>query len=167
MQIQVEHAGHAAGSEERSVHRRSLRLITTARPASAEPFEAIILDLSEEGFLTRAPGCLAVGDAVEVCLPDAGLVAAKVVWASGPYYGCAFLNPISRAVVSASLLRSAPRTEPGSTIAFAPKVIPFPKIHAYDEPVSQTLGLGTRLAVIVGASAALWTGIVLVIARIF
>lgn len=167
MQSQVEHAGYAAGSDERSVHRRSLRLITTARPSSAEPFEAIILDLSEEGFLTRAPGCLAVGDAVEVCLPDAGLVAAKVVWASGPYYGCEFVSPVSRAVVSASLLRSAPRAEPAPVAFDGPKIIPFPKVQAYEEPVAQTLGLGTRVAVIVGTSAALWTAIVFGISRLF
>lgn len=91
--------------EQRRTPRRTLRL-EIGRSATAT-----VRNLSETGLLIESPDALEVGDRVSLDLPVAGLAEARVIWARGAYYGCEFARPVSRAVVSAALLR-APIEEP-------------------------------------------------------
>ena len=49
---------------------------------------------------------LAVGEPLEVDIPEAGASQAVVVWGNGRLFGCEFQTPIPPAAVSAALLRS-------------------------------------------------------------
>ena len=91
--------------EQRRTQRRTLRLDVAGGAA------ATVRNLSEFGLLIESPSELEVGDRVSLELPVAGLAEARVIWARAPFYGCEFARPVSRAVVSAALLR-APIEEP-------------------------------------------------------
>lgn len=91
--------------EQRRTPRRTLRLNVEGGAT------ATVRNLSETGLLIESPDALEVGDRVSLDLPVAGLAEARVIWARGSFYGCEFARPVSRAVVSAALLR-APIDEP-------------------------------------------------------
>ena len=91
--------------EQRRTPRRTLRLDVEGGAT------ATVRNLSETGLLIESPDALEVGDRVSLDLPVAGPAEARVIWARAPFYGCEFARPVSRAVVSAALLR-APIEEP-------------------------------------------------------
>lgn len=108
--------------ERRSSERRKLFLETHGVSASARPAQVVIHDLSAEGFLMESSAAIAVGDHLEVSIPEAGSVEATAVWKSGRYCGCKFAEPISGAAVSAAELRShpsPPQTTPSETLSEA------------------------------------------------
>lgn len=91
--------------EQRRNPRRTLRLDVEGGTT------ATVRNLSETGLLIESPHALEVGDRVSLELPVSGTAEARVIWARAPFYGCEFARPVSRAVVSAALLR-APIEEP-------------------------------------------------------
>ena len=91
--------------EQRRTPRRTLRLDVEGGAT------ATVRNLSEPGLLIESPEALEVGDRVTLDLPAAGLAEARVIWTRGQFYGCEFARPVSRAAVSAALLR-APIEEP-------------------------------------------------------
>ena len=95
----------AQSDEQRRTPRRTLRLDVAGGAT------ATVRNLSETGLLIESLDMLEVGDAVSLELAVAGNAEARVIWARAPFYGCEFARPISRAVVSAALLR-APIEEP-------------------------------------------------------
>ena len=95
--------------EQRRTPRRTLRLDVDGGAT------ATVRNLSETGLLIESPDVLEVGDRVSLDLPVAGTAEARVIWARAPFYGCEFARPVSRAVVSAALLR-APIEEPPVTL---------------------------------------------------
>ena len=97
-------------TDQRRTQRRAMRLVIESARAEAAA-SATVRNLSEAGLLIEAGEGFALGDTVTVRLPMAGAVDAKVIWARAPFYGCEFAQPVSRAVVSAALLRS-PIEEP-------------------------------------------------------
>ncbi len=97
----------AEAIERRGCTRRRLRLesvLSTRRP----PSKAVVLDLSEAGLMLHAYDRLDVDETFEVVLPEAGSVEAQVVWKRETLYGCKFLSPVSRAMISAALLKARP-----------------------------------------------------------
>lgn len=88
--------------------RRRLRLDTVGKAAAKGSTHVEIHDLSTSGMLIETSVELAAGEALEIELPRTGPQTAKVIWASGRFYGCQFAEPISPAAVSAALLRSRP-----------------------------------------------------------
>ena len=102
----------AQSDEQRRTPRRTLRLDVAGGAT------ATVRNLSETGLLIESPDMLEVGDAVSLELPVAGTAEAQVIWARAPFYGCEFARPVSRAVVSAALLR-APIEEP-PVVLFGP-----------------------------------------------
>ena len=66
-----------------------------------------ILDISETGFLTEADISLEPGGLLEIDLPDEKSAQAEIAWASEDLAGCAFVGPLSRALISAARLKSA------------------------------------------------------------
>ncbi len=92
-------------SERRRSERRPMRLPSESA-GSANPVSATVRNLSETGLMIETAQDLAANDAVTVRLPMVGEVAATVIWARGPFYGCEFERPLPRAIVSAALLQS-------------------------------------------------------------
>lgn len=90
--------------DERSAARRTLRLKVPT--SSTDATCAMIHNLSETGLLLETATELQVGEALQVELPHAGPTTAVVVWVRGRYTGCEFAQPVSRAAVSAALLRA-------------------------------------------------------------
>jgi hypothetical protein len=81
----------------------------------------VIRDLSELGLLLETSADLALGERLHVELPEAGIRAAVVVWRRGNLFGCEFQVPLTKKIVSATLLR-APResTSDGDSALAAP-----------------------------------------------
>jgi transcriptional regulator with XRE-family HTH domain len=86
--------------------RRALRLSVTGKDPSGSDLPVEVHNISETGLLIECEG-LAVGDEVDIELPHAGTVTAKLIWASGKMFGGQFANPISPAALSAAQLQSA------------------------------------------------------------
>ncbi|WP_324698380.1 helix-turn-helix domain-containing protein [Novosphingobium aerophilum] len=87
--------------------RRRLLLETQGALASGVEMPVVIHNFSESGMLMESRIDLEIGETIDVELPQAGITRARVVWASGKLYGCAFDAPISSSVLSAAQLRSA------------------------------------------------------------
>ena len=92
--------------DQRSAVRRSLRLGVSAN-SSGNVAMALILNLSETGLLIESVVKLEVGEILYVNLPEACGAKARVAWTEDLLAGCAFLDPISPAAVSASQLKSS------------------------------------------------------------
>lgn len=101
----AEFTAASGGADRRSPARRKLRfesLLTASRP----PAKAIVLDLSQAGLMLHSDQRLAIDETFEVMLPESGPVEARVVWRRNTLYGCRFLSPVSRGIISAVLLRA-------------------------------------------------------------
>jgi hypothetical protein len=94
--------------DRRGSTRRRLRLVARAAHARTTN-EVLILDLSTTGLMIETATRLRIGDQLEVELPDAGPVIARVIWQRDTYFGCEFLVRAPVAAISAALLRGAPR----------------------------------------------------------
>lgn len=97
------------GCERRGAARLLLFLGTLAGPCGSN---VIVRDLSLTGLMAETSAELEPGDIFEVELPYQGRTRATVVWRDGRAFGCQFEQPISRAAMSAALLRSDPSREP-------------------------------------------------------
>ncbi len=100
-----EFSNDLAAPEQRSALRRTLEVesvLTAERP----PSKVVVLNLSEVGLMLHTRDELAVGESFAVTLPQAGPVEARVVWKRLTLYGCEFVSPVSRATISAILLKA-------------------------------------------------------------
>ncbi|WP_194954729.1 helix-turn-helix domain-containing protein [Sphingopyxis solisilvae] len=86
--------------------RRKLQLEVPGAQADGETLAVRIHNISQGGMLIECEAPLAVDDKIDVELPHAGIVTAKLVWTSGSLFGCQFKAPISNAAVSAAELRA-------------------------------------------------------------
>lgn len=96
-----------AASSKRRHTRRSLPLLVHGRENSGAALEIQIFNISETGVLVECEADLAAGDSIQLDLPHAGTVRARVVWTSGSVFGCQFDTPVSPATLSAAQLQSA------------------------------------------------------------
>ena len=92
----------------RKVPRRALWLETSGLVLGGESANVTIHNISAAGLLLESALDLAVGEPLAVDLPEAGMVAAKIVWRSERLYGCAFEQALSEAALAAAQLQSAP-----------------------------------------------------------
>lgn len=97
---------HHDRADRRRSPRRTLTLEAAATPPSVPAARVIIHDLSLTGLLIETSASLTVGERLRVQFPEAGTIEARLVWASGRLFGCEFQKPISKATLSAALLRS-------------------------------------------------------------
>lgn len=100
--------------DRRSAPRLLLSLGSSLLPCFSE---VTIHDLSLTGMRLETSADLAVGDTIEVQLPQASAIRATIVWHDGVQYGCEFDTPIPDAAVSAALLRSTPLPPTAATEA--------------------------------------------------
>lgn len=83
-------------------------LLDTQVIADGHSAEAYVHNLSQGGLLVEGDVELEVDDPIEIDLPMAPAVPARVVWRSDNFFGCRFETPISAAVLGAARLRAAP-----------------------------------------------------------
>lgn len=140
------------GDNRRATARRTLRLEVPGR-AAGESTRTLIHDLSVTGILIETAADLAVGDEIELEIPEAGASRATVVWSSGEFFGCQFAARISTAAVSAALLRTpfAPADAPE-----AEQPVAAAEEGAASPGTADGLSLPAKVGIIVGASLLLW-----------
>lgn len=97
----------SAPQGKRRAQRRNLPLFVQGRTALGEHANLQIYNISESGVLIESSVAIADGDRIQLDLPHAGLIGARVVWTSGLLFGCQFDVPISPATLSAAQLQSA------------------------------------------------------------
>jgi transcriptional regulator with XRE-family HTH domain len=98
-------------AENRSDERRKIRLEVQSASSTGDSFFATLRNVSRTGLLLEADTTLAIGNELLVDLPEAGRIAATVVWSGDRMYGCRFASPISRAALGAARLKSAPEDQ--------------------------------------------------------
>lgn len=86
--------------------RRMLRLEAQGLTASGDMARVLVHNISASGLLLESEVALQPDERIDVDLPQAGAIPARVIWGSGSYYGCQFDAPLSTAVLSAAQLRS-------------------------------------------------------------
>ncbi|MGF7155222.1 helix-turn-helix domain-containing protein [Novosphingobium gossypii] len=111
-------ANDAAGQPR--AERRRLLLETQGSLQSGVSTQVVLHNFSETGVLLESDVDLEIGETLELDLPDAIHTRARVIWASGKLYGCAFETPIPSATLRAAQLRSAVQTELGLAAAPTP-----------------------------------------------
>lgn len=117
--------------DSRRAPRRTLLLETSGLALGGQRANVTIHNISAVGLLLETALDLSVGEPLAVDLPEAGMVAARIVWRSERLYGCAFDQEISPAALAAAELQSAPP---------APSLSPIPVSR-----VSSPEPLGKRL----------------------
>lgn len=108
------------GGLRQRAHRRKLLLETQGALQSGVETPVVIHNLSETGLLMESRIELEIQEIIDLELPEAGSIRAKVIWASGRLYGCAFEAPISPFALNAAQLRGA--VEPGIDLDASLKV---------------------------------------------
>ena len=73
---------------------------------SGERVTVILHNISSSGMLIQSHQMLYLNQSIQIDMPEAGLVAATVIWQSKPLYGCRFVQPLPRAALSAIRLRN-------------------------------------------------------------
>ena len=130
----------------RRAARRTLRLEVGTTSSSQEGTPALIRNLSESGLLLETNARLSPGETVAVDLPEAGVTIAEVIWSDGGFYGCAFIRPVTKAAVSAALLRApAELDRPLTALPPLPASAPFSSHWAEVQPALAD-GPGVKLA---------------------
>ncbi|MCJ2186793.1 helix-turn-helix domain-containing protein [Novosphingobium beihaiensis] len=101
-----------ADGQARAIRRR-LHFETQGALETGQAAQVQVHNVSETGLLLETAADLEIGEAIALDLPEAGQARARVAWASGALYGCAFDIPLSAAALSAAQLRSAAQNEAG------------------------------------------------------
>lgn len=92
----------------RGTSRHWLHLAVTAAKLTGQSVEVLVHNISEDGLLLETSADLAVGERISLLLPRQQEATARIIWSSGALYGCEFDTPLSRSVLSAAQLQSAP-----------------------------------------------------------
>jgi transcriptional regulator with XRE-family HTH domain len=103
----------ASGAHQRAGMRRALRLETSGMLPGGQDANVTVHNISVTGLLLETGLDLASGEELSLDLPEAGVVAAVIVWRSGQLYGCSFSAPLSPAAIAAAQLQGLPVTESG------------------------------------------------------
>lgn len=102
-------------SDKRGSARRTLLLEALGATANGDSTSVTVHNISQSGLLLETEAELAVGEAIELDLPEAGVVAARIAWIGGSFAGCEFTGQISAAALSAAQLRGGSgATAPGA-----------------------------------------------------
>lgn len=86
--------------------RRMLRLEAERTTGAGDSARVRIHNISSSGMLLESEIPLAPGERFDIDLPHGGRTAARIVWASGSFFGCQFDAAVSAATLSAAQLRA-------------------------------------------------------------
>jgi hypothetical protein len=98
----------AEAADQRRAPRVDLCLDVEAGQTPDRSAPAVIHQLSQTGFRMEAGARVAPGELIQVLLPEAREVAARVIWSCGRHFGCEFQRPLSAAALSAAMLKARP-----------------------------------------------------------
>ena len=84
-----------AGGERRRAPRQAVEIPGTVRELGAEGVDALVLDISEIGFMASTEAHFAVGTRLWLFLPGRERANALVKWIDGDRLGAEFAEPIS------------------------------------------------------------------------
>jgi hypothetical protein len=107
MLSQALHGSFADSAEQRAADRRILRLTALAETPTGQG-GIDVHNLSRTGMLVECAEPLAPGTRLEVELPGGSRHQAEVVWGDEGLLGCRFSESLTKAQLSAALLRAAP-----------------------------------------------------------
>lgn len=102
---------HAA-REARGSERVELMIETDGLIGPGVAARVMLHNLSATGVLVETEAALDIAQLIHLNLPEAGQVAASIIWTSDNLYGCKFAQPLSRAALSAAKLRNSLIAEP-------------------------------------------------------
>lgn len=89
--------------------RRALRLSIELQASDGKTVTVSVRNIADQGMLIEATGAaMAIGDTIEVDLPEAGTVTGEVIWAAPPFFGCRLDSQLSSAQLAAALLKAEP-----------------------------------------------------------
>lgn len=88
-------------SERRSETRRHLLFATTARGENGETQPVLVRDISARGLLLETEEGVTLDEPFTVNLPEAGEIAAHVIWKGEKLAGCRLDNHLSQATIDA------------------------------------------------------------------
>lgn len=111
--FEVEDSDTGFADGKRRAERRRLLLETQGALASGGETQVILHNVSESGALLESRVELEIGESLEIELPEIPQARARVIWASGQLYGCAFDVRVPTATLSAVQLRGAVRADLG------------------------------------------------------
>lgn len=159
------YASFADSAEQRASDRRVLRLeARVATPAGEGGIK--VHNLSRTGMLIESGTGVPVGTMIEVELPGGAHRRAEVVWADEGLLGCRFAKPLSQAVLSAALLRSAPLTPSPSADGVLARNEAVARLRehwtvesATALPGNQRMPPGLRMWIIGGLGLASWVAL--------
>jgi transcriptional regulator with XRE-family HTH domain len=112
-----------AGADRRNIHaKRTVIKLAAKLPDVADANrDALILNISSTGVLFQTSRDMAVGEAIEIDLGEAGRQPAEVKWTIDGMAGCQFSRPLAKAALSAALLRSDVVSPPPPAAADGPR----------------------------------------------
>lgn len=88
-------------NERRSEARRHLLFATTARGVDGESQPVLVRDISESGLLLETEEGARLDKTITVALPEAGEVAAQVIWQGDKLAGCRLQDHLSQPAIDA------------------------------------------------------------------
>lgn len=92
--------------EGRDSERIELMIEADGLVGSDKCVKVVLHNISTSGVLIETGQPLQLAQTIHVDVPEAGQVAAAVIWSSDQLYGCRFVKPLSRAALSAVKLRN-------------------------------------------------------------
>jgi hypothetical protein len=154
------HDGRDQSPDGRDASRHRLFLDARASTGS-QAAEILIHNLSSTGMLLETSIDLAANNGFDVDIPEVGTVHAGIIWNSETFYGCQFEQPLSRAAVSAALLRS-----PSDWAASAP--LRLPPVATTESHTSKTrhrresgeISLRAKFFIITGLAIVSWAAVI-------
>ncbi|MBA2466729.1 MAG: PilZ domain-containing protein [Sphingomonas sp.] len=99
--------------DQRGAVRRTLSLGVRTH-SGGDVAMALVLNISQTGLLLETVVRLEVGETLHVDIPEAATSLVRIVWTDGLLAGCAFVDPLSTAAISAAQLK-APSESTGTT----------------------------------------------------
>jgi len=152
-------------TDRRGAVRRTLRLPINGR-LSEGAVGAVIRDLSEYGFLLETTADLMLGERLHVELPEAGIREATVVWSHARFFGCEFKIPLTKTLVSATLLRAPAERSHASGVGVSGVGVPgSPDRRETEDSNGTLLVLIISLAILLFATLLFLSAIFLASAR--
>ncbi len=141
----------------RAAERFRVGLDATLRDPEHMPIDVMVEDLSASGFRVLTATDLAVGVEIGLGLAGIGMHRAAVIWCEGGVCGCAFVQPLTKAVLDRAL--GAPSTAPVALPRVGPWG-PVPVDANPDERPVRKLPIPVRLLVIVVLSVLAWLSVI-------
>lgn len=123
-----------ADGSQRQQPRRALKLETSGVLPGGLEANVTIHNMSVAGLLLETEISLAEGELLNIELPEAGQVNAKVVWVSERLYGCAFEEALGQGALAAAQLRGT------ASIGSGQAVTPPRSADAFGSPASEPFG---------------------------